>query len=254
MRDILNNPTNFSEDEKINTLLSFHKDTCVNVILRLYPSFGTDVLRLDAFEDLKILKEFESVLVDLEFENERTYQDAIYQKLRAKIRLLKMRAAMSSFLEPPNAQLLPEDIKNWMLQNLENNDKDDEDDDEDDEDEDEDEEDEDEDEDVYDNDKERLLGAKTEIGGVVAYLQRLGADMSKYQDSDGDEDPKFMDDKPITQATIDQYMALEEEVTRLSDKVFEVLEDVNPITIYISHLKRDISDLEKGLTLGTLII
>ncbi|KAI3916444.1 hypothetical protein MKW92_005901 [Papaver armeniacum] len=249
MRDILNNPTNFSEDEKINTLLSFHKDTCVNVILRLYPSFGTNVLRLDAFEDLKILKEFESVLVDLEFENERTYQDAIYQKLRAKIRLLKMRAAMSSFLEPPNAQLLPEDIKNWMLQNLENNDKDDQDDDEDDEDEDE--EDEDEDEDVHDNDKERLLGAKTEIGGVLAYLQRLGADMSKYQDSDGDEDPKFMDDKPITQATIDQYMALEEEVTRLSDKVFEVLEDVNPITIYISHLKRDISDLEKGLTLGT---
>ncbi|KAI3957999.1 hypothetical protein MKW98_020641 [Papaver atlanticum] len=221
MRDILNNPTNFSEDEKINTLLSFHKDTCVN--------------------------EFESVLVDLEFENRRTCQDAIYWHLRAKIRLLETRAAMSSLLEPPNAQLLPEDIKNWMLQKLENNDKDDDDDEEE-------EEEEDEDEDVHDNDKERLLGAKTEIGGVLAYLQRLGADMSKYQDSDGDEDPKFMDDKPITQATIDQYMALEEEVTRLSDKIFEVLEDVNPIAIYMSHLKRDISDLEKGLTLGTLII
>ncbi|RZC55942.1 hypothetical protein C5167_014775 [Papaver somniferum] len=57
--------------------------------------------------------------------------------------------------------------------------------------------------------------------------------MSKYQDSDGDEDPKFMDDNPITQATIDQYMALEEEVTRLSEKVFEVLEDGIPfMSIY----------------------
>ncbi|RZC72193.1 hypothetical protein C5167_035357 [Papaver somniferum] len=55
MRDILNNPTNYIEDEKINTLLSFHKDICANLLLQLYPSFADNVLCQDAITTSKII-------------------------------------------------------------------------------------------------------------------------------------------------------------------------------------------------------
>ncbi|KAI3968071.1 hypothetical protein MKW92_019113, partial [Papaver armeniacum] len=47
---------------------------------------------------------------------------------------------------------------------------------------------------VYDNDQERLQGVEREQHNILADLQRLGVDKSKYQDSDGDGDegPQFM--------------------------------------------------------------
>ncbi|KAI3866369.1 hypothetical protein MKX03_029625 [Papaver bracteatum] len=85
MMEILSNPGDYSEEDKINTLLSFHKDTCANVLLLLYPSCGDDVL-LDPFVDLKILKEFETtVLVDLQIENRQRCLVAIYKHLRQKL-------------------------------------------------------------------------------------------------------------------------------------------------------------------------
>ncbi|RZC71830.1 hypothetical protein C5167_034977 [Papaver somniferum] len=145
MSDILNNPANYSEDDKINTLLNFHKDICANVLLD--PSFGNDdVLRQDAFEDLKILEKFETVLVDPEIENKQRCLVAMYKHLRIKRRQLKMKAAM---LESPHAQLLPEDIK----QKLECAD--------------------DYGAEIYDNDTERLQGVERDIRNTLADLQRL---------------------------------------------------------------------------------
>ncbi|RZC63063.1 hypothetical protein C5167_024816 [Papaver somniferum] len=218
MKDILNNPSNFTEDEKINTLVSFHKDTCANVLLQLYPSIGDDDACQDAFEDLKILKKYVSVLDELEFENKRSCLYAMYQQLRANKRYDYSRSAMSGLLESPDAQL-PEDIKNQILQNLGCHIYD-----------------YDVDDDVYDvydddNDDEdkEYLRVEREISVILAELRRLGVDISEYQDSDSNEDPKFMDNQPITQATIDHYTLMEEEVKRRSDEMVQVLEDVNPI-------------------------
>ncbi|KAI3878186.1 hypothetical protein MKW98_015839 [Papaver atlanticum] len=224
MRAILNNPGNYSEDDKINTLLSFHKDTCANVLFLLYPSFGDDdVLCRDAFEDLEILKKFETVLSDLEIENRQRCLVASYKHLRVKLLLLKMKAAM---LESPQAKLLPEDIKKKL------------------------ECDDDYGAEIYDNDTERLQGVEIEQCNILADLQRLGVDKSEYQDSDGDGDegPQFMGDQPITQATINQYKLLEQEVIERWNKMVEVLEDVNPIAGYISVLKRHTEIMERGLT------
>ncbi|KAI3920621.1 hypothetical protein MKW92_031185 [Papaver armeniacum] len=225
MMEILSNPGNYSEEDKINTLLSFHKDTCANEFLQLYPSCGDDVL-LDPFVDLNILKDFETVLSDLEIETRQRCLVAIYKHLRVKLRLLKMKAAM---LESPQAHLLSDDIK----QKLESDD--------------------DYGAQVYDNDQERLQGVEREQHNILAGLQRLGVDKSKYQDSDGDEGPQFMGDQPIPQATIDQYMQLEQEVVRRSNKMVEVMENVNPITGYISDLKRHTEIMEQGLTASTYI-
>ncbi|KAI3914718.1 hypothetical protein MKW98_001954 [Papaver atlanticum] len=222
MRDILNNPANYSEDDKINTLLSFHKDTCANVLFLLYPSFGDDdVLYRDAFEDLEILKKFETVLVGLEIENRQRCLVAMYKHLRVKKPLLKMKAAM---LESPYAHQLPDDIK----EKLECDD--------------------DYGAEIYDNDTERLQGVERDISNTLADLQRLGVAKSEYQDSDGDEDHQFMGDQPITKTTIDQYMRLEEEVIRRSDNMVDVLENVNPIAGYISNLKHHTKIMERDLT------
>ncbi|KAI3866379.1 hypothetical protein MKX03_029635 [Papaver bracteatum] len=227
MREILNNPENYSEDDKINTLLSFHKDTCANVLFLLYPSFGDDdVLCRDAFEDLEILKEFLTVLVDLEIENKQRCLVAMYKHLRVKLRQLKMKAAM---LESPYAHQLPEDIK----EKLECDD--------------------DYGAEIYDNDTERLQGVERDISNTLADLQLLGAAKSEYQDSDGDEDPQFMGDQPIAKATIDQYMRLEEEVIRRADNMVDVLENVNPIAGYISDLKRHTEIMKRDLTASTYI-
>ncbi|KAI3945002.1 hypothetical protein MKW92_010249 [Papaver armeniacum] len=192
MRDILKNPATFSQDDKINTLLSFHKDTCANVILQLYPSFGDDILPKEAFEDLKILEEFETVLVGLD----------------------KMKTEMSDFLKSPDA--LPEDIKNWMLQNLQSDDDDD----------------------------KHLQGVKRGKRNALAKLQRLGVDISQYDDSD--QYPKFVNDLP-TQATIDQYILLEKDVTRTSDKMVQLLEDVPPILVYLDDVRRHTEIMKREL-------
>ncbi|RZC76611.1 hypothetical protein C5167_000714 [Papaver somniferum] len=164
MRDILKNPTIFSQDDKINTL--FIK----NSNLRR--------------------------LVGLDNETRRIYLNASYKKLRAKIPLLQMKTEMSDFLiKSPDA--LPEDIKNRMLQKLLSDDDDD----------------------------KRLQGVKREKRSALAKLQRLRVDISQYHDSY--QYSKFVNHLP-TQATMDQYMMLEKEVTRTSDKMVQLLEDVHP--------------------------
>ncbi|KAI3852029.1 hypothetical protein MKW98_020028 [Papaver atlanticum] len=166
------------------------------------------------FEDLKILEEFETVLVGLDIENRRIYLNASYKKLRAKIRLLQMKTEMSDFLiKSPDA--LPEDIKNWMLQKLQS-----------------------------DDDDKRLQGVKREKRNALAKLQRLGVDISQYHDSD--QYPKFVNDL-LTQATIDQYMLLEKDVTRTSDKMVQLLEDVHPILVYLDDVRRHTEIMKRAL-------
>ncbi|MCL7028981.1 hypothetical protein MKW94_029980 [Papaver nudicaule] len=221
MRDILNNPSNFSEDEKINTLINFHKDTCANVILLLYPSTGDE--HHDAFEDLDILKRFERVLVGLEVEYQKTYRKTSYQHYRAKKRLLQMKISMSVLSKSPEVAL-PEDIENWMLQKLGSDDDNDDD---------------------RDNNEESLQGLARGKSYALAYLQSLGVDMSEYQDSDdGDE---YLIDQP-TQATIDEYMLLEKEVTRTYDQLLQLPEDAHPIPEYLKAVKHHVELMERDLT------
>lgn len=107
-----------------------------------------------------------------------------------------MKTEMSDFLiKSPDA--LPEDIKNRMLQKLLSDDDDD----------------------------KRLQGVKREKRSALAKLQRLRVDISQYHDSY--QYSKFVNHLP-TQATMDQYMMLEKEVTRTSDKMVQLLEDVHP--------------------------
>ncbi|KAI3886947.1 hypothetical protein MKW92_040271, partial [Papaver armeniacum] len=50
MLAILKDPTGFTDEEKIDTLLSFHKDTCANLLSGLYSSADVES------QDLEILK------------------------------------------------------------------------------------------------------------------------------------------------------------------------------------------------------
>ncbi|KAI3957962.1 hypothetical protein MKW98_020604 [Papaver atlanticum] len=218
MRDIINNPTSFSEDEKTNTLLSFHKDTCANIMLGLYPSSTRDPYR-DAFEDLETLKRFEPVLVALELEVQKTYSKPSYQYVRARKQQLQMRVSMSVYLKSSDATALPEDIKNWMLQKLGCNDYS---------------------YDVRDNDEERLEGLKSGISDRLAHLQSLGVDTSKYQDSD--DGNQYLNFQP-TRATIDEYM-LEEEITRTHDDLIQLSEDAHPFDQYLESVKNNVETLE----------
>ncbi|RZC48240.1 hypothetical protein C5167_041201, partial [Papaver somniferum] len=168
-KDIVNNPEIFSDDEKINTFLSFHKDTCVNILLLLYPSIDDD-----AFNDLEILKSFKPVLVGVDSELRRTYLDARYC------------------------------------------------------------------DDDYDE-EQRIRSVERGKQDALAMLQMLEVDMSKYQ-QDSDGDPKFIDDQP-TQAMIDQYRLLEDEVTRTYDKMTELFENSHPIALYLSIVKHHVEDM-----------
>ncbi|KAI3894119.1 hypothetical protein MKX03_024795 [Papaver bracteatum] len=222
MRDILNNPRNFSEDEKITTLPSFHKDTCANILLRLYPSSRDGYEYREAFEDLVILKRFEPVVVDLELEFQKTHSKHFYQHLRASKQKMQMRVSMSGYLNSSDAAALPEDIKNWMLQKLECNNYS---------------------YDVCDDDEERLEGLKSGISGIIVHLQRLGVDTSEYQDSDdGDQ---YLNGQP-TRATIDKYMLLEEEITRTHDDLSQLSEDAHPFDQYLKSVKSNVETLECG--------
>ncbi|KAI3939737.1 hypothetical protein MKW92_036221 [Papaver armeniacum] len=196
MRDIMKNPTSFSEEEKINTLLSFHKDTCANIMLRLYPS-TRDEYR-DALEDLEILKGFEPVLLALKLEVQKTYSEHAFLHLRARKQQMQMRVSMSVYLKSSDAAALPEDIKNWMLRTLGCNDYS---------------------YDVCDNDEERLEGLKSGTSNRLDQLQSLGVDTSKYQDSD--DGTQYLNFQP-TRATIDEYMLLEEEITRRHDPLISI--------------------------------
>ncbi|KAI3833802.1 hypothetical protein MKX03_016834, partial [Papaver bracteatum] len=218
MRDIMKNPTSFSEEEKINTLLSFHKDTCANIMLRLYPS-TKDEYR-DAFEDLEILKRFEPVLLALKLEAQKTYSKHAYQHLRARKQQMQMRVSMSVYLKSCEATALPEDIKNWMLRTLECDDYG---------------------YDGCDNDEERLEGLKSGISHRLAHLQSLGVDTSKYQDSD--DGNQYLNFLP-TRATIDEYMLLEEEITRRHDDLIQLSEDAHPFDRYLNSVEDNVQTLE----------
>ncbi|KAI3893890.1 hypothetical protein MKX03_025222 [Papaver bracteatum] len=228
MRDIVNNPTKFSEDEKINTLLSFHKDTCANIISQLYPSNGDD----DALEDLKILKSFEPVLAGLELECRLTYSKASYENFRAKKQLLQKKIAMSVVLKSPDAAVLQEDIKNWMMQKLvEYNDE--------------------KDDGYYKNDEERLEGLEEGKNNALSYLRKLGVDMSEYRDSDASD--QYLNGQPI-QVTIDEYKLLEKVITRTCDKMDQLSEDAYPIAQYLGDIKRHVEIFEEHLTKGAFLI
>ncbi|KAI3837736.1 hypothetical protein MKX03_008343 [Papaver bracteatum] len=187
-------------------------------MLRLYPS-SMDEYR-DAFEDLEILKRFEPVLVALELEAQKTYSKHAYQHLRARKRQLQMRVSMSVYLKSSDATTLPEDIKNSMLQILGCNDYG---------------------YDGCDNDEERLKGVKGGISYRLDHLQSLGVDTSKYQDSD--DDNQYLNFQP-TRATIDEYMLLEEEVTRKHDDLIQVSEDAHPFEEYLDSVKSNVETLE----------
>ncbi|KAI3886593.1 hypothetical protein MKX03_006059 [Papaver bracteatum] len=225
-KDIMNNPENFSHGEKINTFLSFHKDTCVNILLLLYPSIDDEDgwTYDDASNDLEILKSFKPVLLGCESEFQRNYLDARYWYLRANKRQLQAKAEMSSFLKSSNA-LLEEDIKNMMLQILGCDD------------------------DYYsddDYDEEWRIRKQDALGS----LKMLEVDMSKYQ-QDSDGDPKLIDDQP-TQATINQYMLLEDEVTRTHNEMTELFENAHLIASYPSIVKHHVQDMEGDLSRLTI--
>ncbi|XP_026440892.1 uncharacterized protein LOC113339884 [Papaver somniferum] len=93
MLAILKDPTDFTDEEKIDTLLSFHKDTCANLLSGLYSS--ADV----AFQDLEILKGFVAILKDINNKNHLILQEAILEDLRAKKQLFQMKTVMSVFFE-----------------------------------------------------------------------------------------------------------------------------------------------------------
>ncbi|KAI3886592.1 hypothetical protein MKX03_006058 [Papaver bracteatum] len=183
----MNNPENFSHGEKINTFLSFHKDTCVNILLLLYPSIDDEDgwTYDDASNDLEILKSFKPVLLGCESEFQRNYLDARYWYLRANKRQLQAKAEMSSFLKSSNA-LLEEDIKNMMLQILGCDD------------------------DYYSDDdydeERRIRSLESQKQDALGRLKMLEVDMSKYQ-QDSDGDPKLIDDQP-TQAPINVVFML----------------------------------------------
>ncbi|MCL7036032.1 hypothetical protein MKW94_026122 [Papaver nudicaule] len=98
MKAILKNHSDFSVDEKIETLIKFHKDTCANVFLKLYPSTGGGG---DARQDLQILKDFERVLVEIQLEYRKTYLEGSYHQF----------TSMLEFLKSPDAASYPEDFK-----------------------------------------------------------------------------------------------------------------------------------------------
>ncbi|XP_026384023.1 uncharacterized protein LOC113279546 [Papaver somniferum] len=218
MLQILRDPTNFSDEVKISTLLRFHKDTCANLLLRLYSSI------VDASKDMEILKEFEPILEDLNIKDQLTLQDAAYHDLRAKKQLFQMKADMSVFLKSSDSPLLEDEhFKKWMLQKSQCEDDVD-----------------------YHNDEERLEGVEEAICRVLDNLRTLGADMSKYQD----DDLNFqINDR---EATINQYTLLEDKATKTSEKVSELLEYGHPCASYISDLKRQVQILEKESAEGTV--
>ncbi|KAI3911836.1 hypothetical protein MKW92_013651 [Papaver armeniacum] len=230
-KDIVNNPAIFSADDKINTFLSFHKDTCVNILLLLYPSIDDEDgwTYDDAFNDLEILKSFKPVLLGCESEFQRNYLDACYWYLRANKRLLQAKAEMSAFLKSSDS-LLEEDIKNMMLQILGCDD------------------------DYYSDDdydeERRIRSLESQKQDALGMLKMLEVDMSKYQ-QDSDGDPKFIDDQP-TQATINQYTLLEDEVTRTHNEMTELFENAHPIASYLSIVKHHVQDMEGDLSRLTI--
>ncbi|KAI3859433.1 hypothetical protein MKX03_010469 [Papaver bracteatum] len=208
MLEIIGDPMKFSDEDMISTLLSFHKDTCANLLLGLYSSID------DASKDLIILREFLPILGYLNTKDQLILQGAILEDLRAK---KKMKADMSVFLKSSNSPLLEdENFKEWMLQNSQCED----------------------DVDYY-NDGERLEGVDKEICRVLGHLESLGADASKYQDGD----LNFQINNP--QATISQYTLLEKEVKKTSEKVTELLEYGHPYCWYITDLERQVQILEQ---------
>ncbi|KAI3943315.1 hypothetical protein MKW92_008682 [Papaver armeniacum] len=223
MLEILRNPTNYSDEEKIDTLLSFHKDTCANLGMGLYPSMD------DASQDLDILKRFVPVLDALYSKDQRAVQYACYLKLRAQQRLFQMKAEMSVFLKSTGALLLDKDTKKWMLQKSQYDDYFD-----------------------YDNDEQRLKDFEKETHNVLAKLRRHKFDMTKLQDSnDSDEYHLEFINNQLTEATKYQYKLLEEDVTRRSDKVFELMEPGHRFGAYLDDLKRQIEMLEMDFKHGT---
>lgn len=115
MLAILKDPTDFTDEVKIDTLLSFHKDTCANLLPGLYSS--ADV----AFQDLEILKGFVAILKDINNKNHLILQEAILEDLRAKKQLFQMKTVMSVFLKSRHSPLLEDkDLTSgcWKTHNL----------------------------------------------------------------------------------------------------------------------------------------
>ncbi|KAI3939736.1 hypothetical protein MKW92_036220 [Papaver armeniacum] len=131
-----------------------------------------------------------------------------------------MRVSMSVYLKSSDAAALPEDIKNWMLRTLGCNDYS---------------------YDVCDNDEERLEGLKSGTSNRLDQLQSLGVDTSKYQDSD--DGTQYLNFQP-TRATIDEYMLLEEEITRRHDDLSQLSEDAHPFDQYLNSVKNNVETLE----------
>ncbi|MCL7033172.1 hypothetical protein MKW94_010797 [Papaver nudicaule] len=229
MKAILKNPSDFSVDEKIETLIKFHKDTCANVFLKLYPSTSGDE---DARQDLQILKDFAPILVDINLEYQKNLLEANYHRFSATLRLLQMKASMSNFLKSPGASLYPEDFRITLekLGDLGNDD--------------------DENYYTYEDDEEHIGAFQSGKNTALAKLQKLGVDMSQYQDdSDGYE--QYFNGQPTQEEILDQYKLLEKEVTRTVDKVALLMENVQPTHNYLGHIKHHVVFMERALT-GTL--
>ncbi|MCL7043402.1 hypothetical protein MKW94_024322 [Papaver nudicaule] len=192
MKAILKNHSDFSVDEKIETLIKFHKDTCANVFLKLYPSTGGGG---DARQDLQILKDFERVLVEIQLEYRKTYLEGSYHQFRC--------------------------VEDYGY--------------------------------IYDNDEERLETFQSEKFTAHADLQKLGVDMSQYQDdSVGYE--QYFNGQPTQAEILEHYKLLEKEATRTSDKMDQLREDAQPTNRYLQDIERHIVFMEMALTTGTFFL
>ncbi|KAI3935600.1 hypothetical protein MKW92_018847 [Papaver armeniacum] len=226
MLAILKDPTGFTDEEKIDTLLSFHKDTCANLLSGLYSSADVES------QDLEILKVSTTysfflpksksiyaqiILKDINNKNQLILQEAILEDLRAKKQLFQMKTVMSFFLKSRHSPLLEDkEFKKWMLENSQF-----------------------EDDDVdYHDDDERLEAVDKEISSVLGNLQMLGADTSKYQDGY----LNFQISDP--EATISKYKLLDNKVKNTSEKVFRLLEYGHPHFVLLIDLERQVQTLE----------
>lgn len=90
----------------------------------------------------------------------------------------------------------------------------------------------------YRDDDERLEAVDKEISSVLANLQMLGADTSKYQDGY----LNFQISDP--EATISKYKLLENKVKNTSEKAFRLLEYGQPHFVLLIDLESQVRILE----------